>query len=304
MRNWLALSLGAVLAISALSGCDDHDDKKAQEKTAHHSGASMASRLGAGWRTTADGKLSVWRFAGNAQAATGALDGIRAALAANMLPPRDSVRIADLIGRATAAMPAGADTAAEQSQVIVTTTPWNDHTWLLWVAVSGVVPGGETALSVEFDPRVVAAFRPLGDASALPDPSADGGRAEMLYELSPQASDEQPRSVTYAVLHISRVGAEPRRLDRAVTGADFIDSIDNAPDAVRFATAVAGFGSLLRGDPAVRDLSCADVIALAESAGQSDADGPRAQLIELMRKAEPLIDQPAAAPQAADDQAR
>jgi hypothetical protein len=51
---------------------------------------------------------------------------------------------------------------------------------------------------------------------------------------------------------------------------------------------------LLRGDPAMRDLSCNDVIALAQSIRQPDADGWRAQLIALMYRAEPLIDLPPA----------
>ena len=305
MRTWLALSVGAVLAISALSGCDDHDSKteEASAKAPHREAASPASRLGVGWQTTADGKLSTWSFAGDSQLGqSSTFESIRAALASNMLPPRDSVRVADLIDRAVQAAPA--EDAAEQSTVIMTTTPWNDHTWLLWVAVNGLQPAGGAKVTVEFDPKVVAAFRPLGDVAALPDPRANAGRAEMLYELSPQPNEEQPARVTYAVLHVVRADAPTRQFDRAVTGTDFIDSIDNAPDRVRFATAVAGFGGLLRGDPAVRDLSCADVIALAESAGQPDPDGRRNQMIELMRKAEPLIDQPATSASSTEDQTR
>ena len=82
------------------------------------------------------------------------------------------------------------------------------------------------------------------------------------------------------------------KLDRPITTADAMGTIDNAPEIVRFATAAAGFGGLLRGDPAMRDLSCNDVIALAQSVRQPDADGWRAQLIALMYRAQPLIDLP------------
>ncbi len=44
----------------------------------------------------------------------------------------------------------------------------------------------------------------------------------------------------------------------------------------------------------MRDLSCNDVIALAQSIRQPDTDGWRAQLIALMYRAEPLIDLPPA----------
>jgi Ca-activated chloride channel family protein len=158
---------------------------------------------------------------------------------------------------------------------------------------------------VEFNPTVVAAFRALGDPSALPNPNAasggaNPGRAAMLYELLLQAQDTSARTGAtgtgnqYAVLHIAHRSSDPAPAapDRLITAADAVGTIDNAPEVVRFATAAAGFGGLLRGDPAMRDLSCNDVIALAQSVQQPDPDGWRAQLIALMYRAQPLIDLP------------
>jgi Ca-activated chloride channel family protein len=90
------------------------------------------------------------------------------------------------------------------------------------------------------------------------------------------------------------MAASQPKLDQPITTAEAVGTIDNAPEIVRFATATAGFGGLLRGDPAMRDLSCNDVIALAQSVRQPDTDGWRAQLIALMYRAEPLIDLPPA----------
>jgi hypothetical protein len=292
MRTNLAFLVSVALIASALGGCDDGDHPRPRAKSAHAARISETptARPGAGWRSVADGANSAWRFAGRSgimggQPGPDSFDGIRAALAAEMLPPRDSIRIADLIGRIARAAP----DPVTGAQAFVTTSPWNDHTWLLWVSVGGLDAAQTPAISIDFDPASVASFRPLGDAGALPDPADSGDRAQVLYEVWPRPDAPRSPGVVYAVLH---VGAQPHAFSRTIGPANFIDSIDNAPDLARFATAVAGFAELLRGDPAVRDLSCAEMIALAESADQPDPDGVRAQAIDLMRRAEPLIDQP------------
>jgi hypothetical protein len=126
----------------------------------------------------------------------------------------------------------------------------------------------------------------LGDPAALaPAAQGDGERVSALYELLPRPELSPDPAVRYAVVHLA--GA-----DQPVTAAEFVPSIDDAPEIVRFCAAVAGFGGLLRGDPGVRDLSAADALALAETAEPAAVSGQRAALIDLMRRAEPLIDQP------------
>ena len=121
-----------------------------------------------------------------------------------------------------------------------------------------------------------------------------------LYELLPQRTDASTKGntakliVKYGALHVAGAAAGQAKLEEPITTSDAVGAIDNAPEIVRFATAAAGFGGLLRGDPAMRDLSCNDVIALAQSVRQPDTDGWRAQLIALMYRAQPLIDLPPA----------
>jgi hypothetical protein len=314
MHSRLGFFVGIALAVAALSGCDDRDSGKDsangdKQKTA---AAPAPARFGAGWHAVAETRASNWSFAAtpppgrmlasqtNAPEALpgDALAGIRAALMANMLPAHNSVRTEALVGRALSSIgPSAAETAPAKPMVVLTTTPWNDDSLLLWVEVSGLTAPDNAAVGIEFDPSAVAAFRTLGDPAALPSPAA--GRVAMLYELLPQRTDSTDKGgaakliVKYAVLH---VGGAPTnaKLDQPITTADAVGAIDNAPDIVRFATATAGFGGLLRGDPAMRDLSCNDVIALAQSIRQPDTDGWRAQLIALMYRAEPLIDLPPA----------
>lgn len=317
-----ALFLGPL----ALSGCDDEDSGKGDQKhattTAVHLNDSMTPGLG--WVMARDQHVSVWRFAaqpaplpGSQLVGAGAtqyappptetagddpLSGIRAALGANMLPARETVHVTDLVNRAlqAAALPASEAPPTLPLTVLIT-TPWNDDTVLLWIALPRQLLGSATTVSVEFDPKTVGAFRALGDPSALPTPTtiaAGYARAAMLYELSPISDNDQTKTgtaalpVRYGVVHVTAAGPDQHRIDRAITITDAVGGIDNAPEAAQFAAAVAGFGGLLRGDPALRDLSCNDAIALAESASQPDPDGWHAQVISVMRRAEPLIDLP------------
>jgi Domain of unknown function (DUF3520) len=193
----------------------------------------------------------------------------------------------------------------DKPMVVLTTTPWNDDSLLLWVEVPGLTAPGNTTIDVEFDPSAVAAFRALGDPSTLPSPieipgGVTAGRAAMLYELLLQRTDPAGKGgsakliVKYGVLHVTGPADSAAELDQPITTNDAVGTIDNAPEVVRFATAAAGFGGLLRGDPSMRDLSCNDVIALAQSVRQPDTDGWRAQLVALMYRAQPLIDLPPA----------
>jgi len=297
MRIWVSIFAGAV-AFCTLAGCDDQESGKPQAKSEKHestvTGLAVA-RLGPGWQLVSDKRVSVWGVVPVSEAAPpDSLDSIRAALAVSMLPPRNSVQIADLINRTSfdVELPGGAGAGPPGSSILLTETPWNGDTLLLWVEAFPTIPAGARHVTVEFDPRTVAAFRPLGDPSALPIPASGPQRAQMMYELALIQGSTQNRETQYAIVHLPDDPSGSGKQDRPVTGADLVDSIYDAPDAVRFAAAAAEFGELLRGNPAVRDLSCSDVIALAEGTSLPDPNGRRAQLIDLMRRAEPLIDLP------------
>jgi len=326
MQSKLGLVTGIALAIALCGGCDDRDsDKQGADKDRQKTAAAMSpARYGAGWHAVAETRQSSWNFRqapppGRMLASqstepetlpgdTGpdALSGIRTALMANMLPAHGSVHIEALINRALSSIsPTAAETAPDKPMVVLATTPWNEESLLLWVEVPGLAVPDAVSVGIEFDPSAVAAFRALGDPAAMPNPNdsqsgVSSGRAAMLYELLPQRTDSAPKGnaakliVKYGVLHVAGTTASQPKLDAPITTSEAVGTIDNAPEIVRFAAATAGFGGLLRGDPAMRDLSCNDVIALAQSVRQPDADGWRAQLIALMYRAQPLIDLPPA----------
>jgi len=330
MQSKLGLVTGIALAIALGGGCDDRDsDKQGADQDKQKTAAAMSpARFGVGWHAVAETRQSNWSFhtappPGRMLASQStepdplpgdpspdALSGIRAALMANMLPAHGSVHIEALVNRALSSIsPTAAETAPDKPMVVLATTPWNEESLLLWVEVPGLGVPDAATVGIEFDPSAVAAFRALGDPAAMPDPNEapDGaaggiasGRAAMLYELLPQRTDSSPKGntakliVKYGVLHVAGTAASQPKLDEPITTTSTVGTIDNAPEIVRFAAAAAGFGGLLRGDPAMRDLSCNDVIALAQSVRQPDADGWRAQLIALMYRAQPLIDLPPA----------
>jgi hypothetical protein len=318
MHSRLGVSFAIVatlgLAIVGLGGCDDDDGPQHGVVGRHDAGAL---RVGFGWRSTSVERLSGWglttpQVGQAAPVAMDALAGIRIALAANMLPPHDAVRVDELIRLGLPLQPPPEAAAPLPGpQIILTTTPWNDDTLLLWIAVPAELLAEGQSVSVEFDAKTVAAFRPLGDPQALTRPEGDGTSAALLYEISAPQDDRPRPDRRYAMLRIGpgagngADGKPARERDIPITAAAFIDSIDDAPTDVRFAAATAGFAELLRGDPAVRDLSCNDVINLAEDSDEPDPTGARAQLIDLMHRAEPLIDLPPAdAPAVADEPAK
>jgi len=74
-------------------------------------------------------------------------------------------------------------------------------------------------------------------------------------------------------------------VERPVTRADEVGSVQNAPQEARFAAAVAAFGQLLTGGRYLGGFGYDDVIALAQSAKGSDPFGYRAEFANLVRLA-------------------
>jgi hypothetical protein len=325
MLRRFGLLTAIALTMTVTGGCDDRGgDKQGADSDKQGTAAMAPARYGAGWHAAAETRQSAWSFSPSSppsdmlvsqsrdpEAQQGdprpdALSGIRTALMANMLPAHGSVHIEAMVNRALSSIgPTQAETAPDKPMVVLANTPWNEESLLLWVEVPGLATPDGAAVGIEFDPTAVAAFRALGDPAAMPNPADTPsgtmtGRAAMLYELLPQRTGAPLKGgaakliVRYGVLHVAGTAASQPRLDQPITTAEAVGTIDNAPEIVRFATAAAGFGGLLRGDPAMRDLSCNDVIALAQSVRQPDTDGWRAQLIALMYRAQPLIDLPPA----------
>ncbi|MEO0816868.1 MAG: VWA domain-containing protein [Pseudomonadota bacterium] len=173
----------------------------------------------------------------------------------------------------------------------------------------------DVKIQVEFNPARVAEYRLIGyetrmlnredfnnDAVDAGDIGA-GTSVTAIYEIVQVGSDArmidesryQPsepleaRSNELAFLKLRQKlpGEDTSTLStRPITLDDMRGNIDESPQWARFATAVAGYGQLLRGDPyTAADYDFDDVIALAQSAKGEDSFGYRAEFISLARLA-------------------
>ncbi|HEV7691108.1 MAG TPA: YfbK domain-containing protein [Hyphomonadaceae bacterium] len=81
-------------------------------------------------------------------------------------------------------------------------------------------------------------------------------------------------------------------IDRPITEKDAVSDISKAPESTRFATAVAAYGSMLRGDPYLdKSFGWDGVIDLANSAKGEDKFGYRAEFVNLARLAKTAASQ-------------
>ncbi|KCZ87372.1 vWA domain-containing protein [Hyphomonas jannaschiana] len=175
----------------------------------------------------------------------------------------------------------------------------------------------DVKIQVEFNPARVAEYRLIGYETRMLD-RADfnndkvdagdigaGASVTAIYDITPVGSDaaqidplrygdaanaSDRKSGEYAFVKLRyKPPGEPDSilLTHAVTDADKADSLDAAPQWVRFATAVAGFGEMLRGG---EDLGAGfgweEIRNLAAGAKGEDEFGYRAEFIELSRLAE------------------
>lgn len=74
-------------------------------------------------------------------------------------------------------------------------------------------------------------------------------------------------------------------IERPVTAADMLPTVNEASGDMRFATAVAGFSRLLRHSDGMGKFSLGDVLTLAASARGADQNGTRSEFIDLVRTA-------------------
>lgn len=119
---------------------------------------------------------------------------------------------------------------------------------------------------------------PVGSDAALIDGTRYGNKSSTT-----NASEE----LGFLKLRYKQPGEDTSKLiEYPVTRNNVSDTLDAAPSYVRFATAVAGFGQLLRQDPYLSDEFGYDaVINLGNSAKGKDEFGYRAEFIQLARMA-------------------
>jgi Ca-activated chloride channel family protein len=175
----------------------------------------------------------------------------------------------------------------------------------------------DVKIQVEFNPRRVAEYRLIGyetrmlrredfnndrvDAGEI----GSGHSVTAIYELTPPGGRTLNEPLRYQQEPASAVAAagnevaflriryklpgqsESRLIERPITQADFVADIARAPEQTRWASAVAGYAQLLRGDPYLdRGYGWQSVIDLAQGARGRDEYGWRAEFVQLARAAQ------------------
>ena len=174
----------------------------------------------------------------------------------------------------------------------------------------------DVKVQVEFNPAAVSEYRLIGYETRLlarEDFNNDkvdagevgaGASVTALYEITPAGGEGSSDPVRYpgnarpapaagsgelAFLKIRyKLPGQPNShlMQRPIGAGDRFDSVAAAPQATRWALAVAGYGQRLRGDPWLSDSFGWDQIAgLAHGARGEDRYGLRAQFVQLVRAA-------------------
>ena len=173
----------------------------------------------------------------------------------------------------------------------------------------------DVKIQVEFNPAAISEYRLIGyetrvlrredfnndkvDAGEI----GSGHSVTAIYELTPVGA---PTSVDALRYRQARPQSQPaadgqeigflkiryklpeeessRLIELPIRSADTV-TLEKASAEVRFSTAVAAFGQLLRGEPHLQKFGYDEVIALANGAKGGDAFGYRAEFMNLVRLA-------------------
>jgi Ca-activated chloride channel family protein len=173
----------------------------------------------------------------------------------------------------------------------------------------------DVKIQVEFNPARIAEYRLIGYETRLLDRSdfnndqvdagevGAGASVTALYEVTPVGGPRTVDPLRYqdeaqpagkdgelAYLKIRYKlpgGAASKLIERPIDDGDRPAALAEAPEAARWALAVAAFGQKLRGDPYMAaDFGWDDVLALAQGARGEDPFGLRAEFVQLVRAAE------------------
>lgn len=172
----------------------------------------------------------------------------------------------------------------------------------------------DVKIQVEFNPAYVAEYRLIGyetrllaredfnndkvdagevgsghEVTALYEITAPDSKSRLVDDLrygDPKASEgEKNGEIALFRLRYKLPGEAASRLMEQPISAEATVSFDKAPAEARFATAVAGFGQLLRGAVNIDAFSYDDVLKIGQAAKGEDKFGYRSEFLQLVRLA-------------------
>ena len=235
---------------------------------------------------------------------TGSYASVARDLDGGVLPPAEAVRTEQLINAFAYEYPdpKGADPIG--CDVEVARCPWDGAHRLVRIGLKGRNGVGSVAVQVRFHPARAASYRLIG----YEDPSRVGPTSEpskpeasplpagrdftALYEVVPAADRGDnvaaaPPATTRLLDVEIRCTTPDSGVSRLMTrpAEDSDRAFAAASGDFRFASAVSGFGMLLKDSPAKGSLTWATLIDQVSGSLGADPRGERARLLELCRKA-------------------
>jgi len=175
----------------------------------------------------------------------------------------------------------------------------------------------DVKIQVEFNPAAVSEYRLIGYETRMLNREdfnndrvdagevGSGAAVTALYEITPAGARPSSDPLRYGAARANGAAPSPggeiaflkvryklpgghdsRLMTRPITAADRFARLEAAPEATRWAVAVAAFGQRLRGDPRVEErFGWQEIGDLAQGARGSDPFGLRAEFVQLVRDA-------------------
>jgi Domain of unknown function (DUF3520)/von Willebrand factor len=245
--------------------------------------------------------------------ASAAYSEVSQSINAGILPPKNSVRIEQMINYFNYDYSRPAADEPFSINVDVASCPWEQSHRLVRIGLKGReassdvhganVIARDAKIDVEFNPARVGSYRLIGyDKRSLRRESSNeeagtvaitaGYTVTALYELVPVAQQiatrQEVQTLLSAKLRFKKPGGdgEVQSIERSLAdqGVDFAKA---HPD-LKFAAAVAEFGMILCDSVYKGSGTLGAVLEWAEEGKGTDANGYRAGFIELVRKAQAL----------------
>jgi uncharacterized protein DUF3520/protein with von Willebrand factor-like domain len=237
---------------------------------------------------------------------------VRRSIKAGVLPPKDAVRVEQMINYFPYDYPQPAEYEPFSVNVDIVTCPWETSHRLVRIGLKGREANIITEASrieVEFNPTRIASYRLIGydrqptgrqnvnQTNVGSDTLAAGYTVTAFYEAVPvgqqsgtvdtRTQGQAAEQLLSAKLQLKTPGNDRTQFIERFIADEEVAFANAAPD-LKFAAAVAEFGMILRDSEYKGNGTLEAVLEWAQQGKGADANGYRAEFIELVRKAQAL----------------
>jgi hypothetical protein len=227
---------------------------------------------------------------------------VRRFVTIGQLPPKNAVRIEEMINHFSYDYPSPAGRNPIGIYAEVAAAPWQPGHRLVLIGIkaraSDISKLNDVKIQVEFNPAEVNAYRLIGyenRAVRHDEDRKDAGVMEAgqavtgLFEIVPRGIEVQTaKSETLNIQVHYKLGEGSASDLVEMPVVDRGASFNNASNDFRFAAAVASFGMILRDSPYKGQSSLDAVIDVAEKSKGADRTGYREEFVQLVRRVRTL----------------